>query len=348
MIIGKLTVRSLLTLSCLFSHRATAALETANPDANPKAKAILNYLASLSTKKERRIVCGQFTDFGNGARLRLLEQVQEKTGQWPALIGVDYADLPKGSLTFAAPNRAAIEYWKQGGLVTVSAHLYNPANTNGGGLRDKGVDLGTLLDSSSATRVRWVKELDMLAEGLQELKASGVVVLWRPFHEMNGDWFWWGGKEPRSFIKLWRDMFDYFTRTKGLDNLLWVYSPNHGSKTAEYFAGDHYVDLVGLDAYTDFVDTNHIKGFAQVASLGKPFGFTEYGPHGPHNPPGDYDYLRFIQGITNDFPQTVFFMCWNSKWSLAGNNNTKELLDLPVIVCRDQLPPGLVNVPQRK
>jgi len=46
-----------------------------------------------------------------------------------------------------------------------------------------------------------------------------VVVLWRPFHEMNGDWFWWGGKDPDVFIQIWRHMFDYFTKTKDLDNL---------------------------------------------------------------------------------------------------------------------------------
>jgi mannan endo-1,4-beta-mannosidase len=77
---------------------------------------------------------------------------------------------------------------------------------------------------------------------------------------MNGGWFWWGAKDPDTFIKLWRQMFEYFSQTKGLDNLLWVYSPNHGNKTAAYYAGGRYVDLVGLDAYTDFVDTAHIRG----------------------------------------------------------------------------------------
>src|SRR5690349_8829219 len=115
--------------------------------------------------------------------------------------------------------------------------------------------------SSSLSHRRWLKELDRVAEGLEQLKKAGVVVLWRPFHEMNGDWFWWNGKDPDTFIKLWRQMFDYFTTTKQLDNLLWVYSPNHGKKTTDYYPGDRYVDIVGLDAYTDFVDPDHIKGY---------------------------------------------------------------------------------------
>ena len=204
--------------------------------------------------------------------LRLTDQIHDQTGQWPALVGADYVDYQNGSLTFKAPNQAAIQYWNQGGLVTISAHLYNPANPKGGGQRDQGVDLETTARAGRRHAHRdGCRNWTSSPAGLQELKDAGVVVLWRPFHEMNGGWFWWGAKDPDTFIKVWRHMFDYFSKTKGLDNLLWVYSPNHGNKTAAYYAGDDYVDLVGLDAYTDFVDTDHIKGYAEVAKIEKPF-----------------------------------------------------------------------------
>ncbi len=313
--------------------------EPANPRANPATRAVLKYFQGLSAAPDRRIVSGQFTDFGRGANLRLMTNVFEKTGHWPAIIGVDYADFGRRKLETAKPNQVAIEYWKQGGLVTVSAHLYNPAKTNDYGLRDKDMDLSTLLTANGETHARWMRELDTLASGLQELRAAGVVVLWRPFHEMNGDWFWWDDKDPETFIKAWRQMFDYFTKEKGLDNLLWVYGPNHGHKTASYYAGDRYVDLVGLDAYTDFIDPAHIKGYQEVAALPKPFGFTEFGPYGSKNPPGDYDYTRFLDGIKKNFPKTCFFMSWNYKWSLATNENTKAFLDNPAIINRETLPP---------
>ncbi len=315
------------------------AAEPANPNATPQAQAVLNYFHELSARREgRRIISGQFSDFGNGANLRIMERIHEKTGHWPGLIGVDYADFGRGSLTYKTPNHVANEYWKQGGLVTVMAHMYNPANPKGGGLRDKGVNLADLLKTGTDTHQRWMQELDLMAAGLKELQDAGVVVLWRPFHEMNGGWFWWGAKEPAQFIAVWRHMFDYFTKTKGLDNLLWVYGPNHSQNTAKYYAGDHYVDIVGLDAYTDFIDPEHIKGYGELAALPKPFGFTEYGPHGSRNPPGNYDYRRFIDGLAKEFPKTCFFMCWNAKWSLATNEHTKELLDNPSIVNRADLP----------
>lgn len=322
---------------------ASASADPANPNANAKARAILSYFQSLASARTNRILSGQFTDAGPRASLKLLENIQSQTGHWPALMGADYANYGRGSLTSKEPNQAAIDYWKQGGLVTISAHLYNPANTNGGGLRDKGVDLNTLLDPNSDTHKRWMNELDTIATGLQQLKDAGVVVLWRPFHEMNGGWFWWGDKDPETFKKVWQHMFHYFTTTKKLDNLLWVYSPNHGKNTAAYYAGDNYVDLVGLDAYTDFVDKQHIHGYDEVAELPKPFGFTEYGPHGSEKPPGDYDYRRFIAGVEKDFPKTCFFMCWNWKWSLAMNNNTKELLDNPAIANRENIPAQLTG-----
>jgi mannan endo-1,4-beta-mannosidase len=333
-------LRALAVLVCFFTAAGFA--QTNQPPANPNAtssvRSILAKLQELSFQHPaKHLVSGQFSNFGNGADLRLVTKIHELTGHWPALMGVDYADFGRGALTTARPNAAAIDYWKKGGWVTVSAHLYNPANPNGGGLRDKGVDLESLLDAGSDTHARWMRELDTIAAGLDDLQTNGVTVFWRPFHEMNGGWFWWGAKDPEVFIKVWRQMFDYFTATKKLNNLIWVYSPNHGQNTDKYYAGDRYVDVVGLDAYTDFIDTKHIKGYAEVAALPKPFGFTEFGPHGASNPPGDYDYLRFIEGVETNFQRACFFMAWNDNWSLARNQHTKELLDDSRIINLEEL-----------
>ena len=317
------------------------ALEPANPKANGKARAILDYLERLPQRSDKRMLSGQFSDCGPMAKLAMCEEVHTKTGHWPAMIGLDYADCAKAGLEYKTVNRVAIEYARQGGLVTISAHLCNPANPKSRGPWERGGDLQKLLTPGNETYDRWMKQLDIMAEGLMELQDADVVALWRPFHEMNGDWFWWGTKEPETFIRLWRHMFDYFSKTKGLNNLLWVYSPNHGNKTADYYAGDRYVDIVGLDAYTDFVDPEHIRGYEPVARLPKPFGFTEFGPHGPHNPPGNYDYLRFLDGVQKHFPKTTFFLAWNGKWSLGRNKNVKQLLEHPWLVNREGLPRAL-------
>src|SRR4029079_18976220 len=278
-------------------------------------------------------------------KLGACQEAFAKTGHWPAMIGLDYVDAGKGSISTKAVNRVAIDYARQGGLVTLSAHVPNPANPRGGGLRDQGVNIKELLEPGTATHQRWMQELDLLADGLGQLRDADVVVLWRPFHEMNGGWFWWGAQDPDAFIQVWRQMFDYFTKTKQLNNLLWVYSPNHGEKTAAYYAGDNYVDLVGLDAYTDFVNPEHIQGSAEVLQLPKPFGCTQYGPHGSQNPPGYYDYMKFLAGVRNHFPRTAFFQAWSSRWGLGRNQNTKRLLDDPWLINREDLPREFATKP---
>ena len=333
------------TLLTLFLTLSTAmhALTPVNPDATPRTRATLDFIVGLEPRTEKRLLSGQFVGFGPGAQLALMDQIHAKTGQWPAIIGVDYANFNGStiSLETAIPNRVALAYARAGGIVTVSAHLYNPANPADYGLRDKGVDLDTLLQPGTPAHARWMHQLDEVAAGLQELRAAGAVVLWRPFHEMNGDWFWWGAKKPAAFVRLWRHMFDYFTTTKGLDNLLWVYGPNHMDNTADYYPGDDCVDIVGFDAYTDHINPKRIHGYPALAKSKKPLGFTEYGPFGSKIPPGDYDYRRFIDGIMKHFPRSTFFMCWDDNWSLASNLHTRELLAHPWVVNRDDLPSAL-------
>ena len=147
-------IRGLFVLQCLSACVAASALEPANPNANAKARAILNYLQSLGARADKRLVSGQFTGAGRGTTLRLTDEIHGQTGLWPALVGADYVDYESGSLTFKAPNEAAIQYWNQGGLVTISTHLYNPANPKGGGQRDQGVDLNGLLAPNDETHTR--------------------------------------------------------------------------------------------------------------------------------------------------------------------------------------------------
>ncbi len=311
----------------------------ANPAATPAARALLDLLRTMETRRERRILSGQFTGFWNQLNATFPDEIQAQTGQRPALVGVDYSALEHGGIDFSAPNRTALAHARAGGLVTVSAHLFNPANPAGYGLRDRDVDLAALLVPGTDTHRRWIAELDTIAAGLAELRDAGVPVLWRPFHEMNGGWFWWGAQDPATFHRVWRHMFDYFTTAKHLDNVLWVYSPNHAADTTAHYPGDAFVDIVGIDAYTDHVDPEHILGSAALMALNKPFGFAEFGPHAPANPPGDYDYRRFLDGVERHFPRTVFFQSWDDNWSPLRNRFAKEFFADPRLLNCADLPP---------
>lgn len=292
-----------------------------------------------------QLVSGQFAGWsGSSARMDVLAKIHRATGQWPAMIGLDYCIWDKGeaAIDFKITNKLATEYWRAGGLVNISWHAPNPSKPNGGGLKETGMKIADLLVAGPA-HDRWMKYLDEIAAGLQELQSSGVVVIWRPLHEMNGGWFWWGAQNPADFIAVWRHMFDYFTHTKNLHNLIWAYGPNHGKNTASYYPGDAYADLTGIDAYTDLIDREHIRGYPEVASINKPFGFTEYGPHGASNPPGDYDFRRLLDGLSKNFPTARHFLVWDAKWNPAENRFAREFYNDPRVITRATLPAGLAG-----
>jgi len=104
---------------------------------------------------------------------------------------------------WAETNPLLIDYWKRGGLVTLCLHAPNPQTGNSSWL-NKHKDTINLTDVVTPGRPgydAWMHQLDCVARGLQELEDEGVVVLFRPFHEMNGFWFWWGSMNtPAEFV----------------------------------------------------------------------------------------------------------------------------------------------------
>lgn len=97
--------------------------------------------------------------------------------------------------------------------------------------------------------------LDMIAEYAKAVEGDGITILFRPFHENTGSWFWWGAAQcdEQSYINLYRYTVDYLKETKGVHNMLYVYGPgSEAENTAEYAArypGDAYVDIIGYDMY---------------------------------------------------------------------------------------------------
>ncbi len=116
------------------------------------------------------------------------------------------------------------------------------------------------------------RELEVNARFFKALRDNGIAAIYRPFHEMNGNWFWWCAQQgpnsvavdPQCIKELWQYVYDYYTGELGLDNLLWSYCPNvSGSSSilpmADFYPGSEYVDIVGVDWYTA---TETEKGYA--------------------------------------------------------------------------------------
>lgn len=182
--------------------------------------------------------------------------VRDVTGDYPAVMGFDLGGLEIDSdenldhVKFADIRREIIAQHERGGIVTLSWHCRNLVNGKTA-WDPKGGETTQLLAGDGLSRLD--KALDQVASFISSLQANGkkIAVILRPWHEMNGNWFWWGGKNTTTefYRQLYRHTHDFMEhRCKG--QIVWAFSPNLGAKTMEeYYPGDKYVDLVGLDIY---------------------------------------------------------------------------------------------------
>jgi mannan endo-1,4-beta-mannosidase len=109
-----------------------------------------------------------------------------------------------------------------------------------------------------------VRDIDAIAQQLKRLQDRDIPVLWRPLHEAEGGWFWWGAKGAAPCKALWRLMYDRMTNYHGLNNLLWVWN----SVDPSWYPGNDVVDIVSADIYASAGDHSSQSGtFSRLQSL---------------------------------------------------------------------------------
>ena len=175
----------------------------------------------------------------------------------------------------------AIDHHKRGYLISITWHAARPFDsgivrfreqTQGRFSRQQWDELVT---EGSGMHSQWLAQVDSIAQYLKQLQEAGVPVLWRPYHEMNGEWFWWGDRRGENgFAVLWKMLYHRLTDHHKLNNLIWVWNPNNPRKHPTdkemgyelYYPGDDYVDVLAADVYHRewFQDTHD-----QLVELGK-------------------------------------------------------------------------------
>jgi uncharacterized protein YjdB len=147
------------------------------------------------------------------------------------------------------------------------------------------------------------------------MQDAGVTVLWRPFHEMNYSWFWWG--RAARFKELWIQMYNRFVVHHGLNNLLWVFCPNYDYNAAQstrwedLYPGDQYVDILALDIYINYKHSWSKSQFDRLKTTGKGRPVA-VGENGEFPDPA----AMFSQG-----QNWVWWMTWNGFETQYANTN---------------------------
>ncbi|MDA3893107.1 MAG: glycosyl hydrolase [Salinivirgaceae bacterium] len=267
-VLAVLTI-SVLMIACnnpngkVVEEKKSLEISTVNSSATPEAKRLLEFIYEIQGKY---VITGQHNYLGKMSVYT--DSIFEITGKYPGIWGGDYgfADSTHDIDNIKYRPLMVPEIVKQherGSIITLTYHQADPFVGEPcqfvGGVQSKlsPEQWTEIITDGTEANTTWKEYVDRLAEELKELQALNIPVLFRPYHEMNGKWFWWGGKEGENgFAAMWKMLYHRYTDHHKLNNLIWVWSPDkpwHGLK--EYYPGDDFVDIVSLDIYPE-QDTN--------------------------------------------------------------------------------------------
>ena len=255
--------------------------------------------------------------------------VLEASGDYPAVMGFDLGGIEVGdeknldSVPFTRIREELLAHHRRGGIVTLSWHPRNPYNGGTAWDNQDTVVVSSILPGGVQHRrfLLWMKNVRNFLSTLKDDRGELVPVIFRPWHENNGAWFWWGSKQctPKEYHALWCMLQDYLL-SEGFDNLVWSWSPNLGIRDSDFasYPGDDRVDLLGVDAYQwgteeDYVrdlnaDLTLLSGFA--AERGKLFALTECGLK---NLPDPTWWTRVLKPQIDKYPISYFLVWRNAK-----------------------------------
>lgn len=175
-------------------------------------------------------------------------------------------------------------------------------------------DATKVLQEGTPERAAFYADMDVIADILRRFQDENIPILWRPFHESYGTWFWWGAKGAKVARDLYRLMFDYYTGEKNLHNLLWVWNCD----IEEAYPGDEYVDVVSIDVYlpeyqsTDYADA--YEKLVAATSRDKVAALAEVG------------YLPDVDLLQKSRIPWAYYMTWSKEFCIGEKYNSVENL----------------------
>lgn len=293
-----------------------------NPNISKKAADLLQELYDTAGHK---IITGQHTQTNP---MEEISYIKELTGREPKLRGfemlayspnINYEDAGRECMTEVEENKhtmkTAISWAKKtDGIVTLTFHWFSPI-----GGRDKSFyaehtdfDARRILQENTKERAAFFHDMDAIADVLKEFEREDIPILWRPFHEADGTWFWWGAHGPAVAAELYKLMYTHFTEIHKINNLLWVWN----ACSPDAYPGDQYVDVISIDVYLEeYRATDYAEQYRQLVSgtsRQKVAALAEVG------------YLPDIRLLEKSRIPWAYFMTWSKEFILGEQYNTKE------------------------
>lgn len=294
-----------------------------NKNANETTKNVYSFICQ--TYKNKIISAQQESLWVDGPDYEM-NYISKVTGKLPAMRGLDFMNDD-----FDGVVERSVEWWNKGGLVTICWHCGSDfSQSYEQCLNGETCNWEAVFQDGTEENKAFVAGMDKAGKALLELQKAGVTVLWRPFHEFDGAWFWWGKGGADNFKKLWIMMYDHFTNDLGLNNLIWVLGFSHnGEKIKKWYPGDEYCDIAGADSYDvkeNGAEERLFKVVNKVTGGRKPLIFHECG----------------LIPTEQQLKQTPWasFMAWHSEWLIDTNTNEhlSEIYNSDYVITLDELP----------
>lgn len=313
-----------------------------NPNATPEAKQLFTYLLSQYGKAT---LSGQQDVDG-------IHYVADKTGVLPAIYSFDLLNYSPLAVTAsgnlpADQTEAFISRINNDGHVgTLMWHWHSPMHAkntlnpcpagqascwwNSFYTEHSNFNLGqALAEPNSAEYQALISDIDAIAVQLKKVQSAGIPVLWRPLHEADGGWFWWGASGAESFKTLWRLMYERLTAHHQLNNLIWVWT----NELADWYPGDDVVDIVSIDAYPsdkrDLLTAIWDEMFEHFDGK-KPIALTEFGG------------VPFIAEMQAAGVWWLYFASWTDQYEKFGpqkmtDAELREIYNSEEVITLDEL-----------
>ncbi len=308
-----------------------------NLNAQQEVNDLLRYFKSIAGKK---VITGQHTQNIEQGELSYINEV---TGELPALCGFELLgyspNINKDSddvclkEVYEARNtlQKAWEWAEKKGIVTFTWHWFSPLGGKGKSFyaefTDYDVEKATIEGTPEYQAL--IADIDYMAGLLKPFCEAHIPILWRPFHECSGTWFWWGSKGAEPVKKLYRIMYERFTNRYELNNLIWVFNADE----VEFYPGDDIVDIISCDMYPDahcHLDCNDwLVKLKKMTTAEKIYAIGEIGP------------LPDVDSILKNELDWVYYMTWSNEFGKSEqyttNKHLKGIYDNPNSVTLSRL-----------
>lgn len=315
-----------------------------NPNATKEAKSLMSYLVDVYGKhiiSGQQEMCGSHNYEASEAEFTY---IKEKTGKMPALRGFDFFSY-RGSVESwddYCAERVMEWYKEKNGIPTVCWHWFCPGDIgktadNSFYTKSTTFSISKGLTPGTEENTALLKDIDFMAQKFKQLQDAGVPVIFRPLHEAEGGWFWWGAEGPEPCVKLYRLLYDKFTNEYKLNNIIWLWTSSTYDTSSKWYPGNDVVDMVGYDKY------NAMDGKPNGSAITSTFySLVKLTDGKKLVTMSENDSIPQVKNLENESAAWLYFCPWYG-WHLTGEQNNpvewlNEIYNSDYCITLDELP----------